>query len=160
MPTIKSIVDRNLSLYDFVESVTYFDFESNFPKTIGKEEIVKGYRETVFTGIHSCLILSVIFKFVPAQIEGNPIAERCKWSKKSQDHSAPNCGSVFKVANSWILSKFQGLYIGKTGFSSKRYNWILNNSTESAYIVLLIKIVKFVHLITGKKAVLEVITVD
>ncbi|MEP0796343.1 FAD-binding protein [Trichocoleus sp. DQ-A3] len=148
------------TIYDFVESVTFFDFESNTIKTLGRENIVKGYRETVFTGIHSCLILSAIFKFNQVTIEQNPIAERCKWSKKFQDNSAPNCGSVFKLADHRILNRLKGFKIGKTSFSSKTYNWILNKSVDSKSILILIKIAKFLHLINGKKAELELITVD
>ncbi|MFE1744300.1 hypothetical protein [Coleofasciculus sp. H7-2] len=148
------------TIYDFVESVTFFDFESNTIKTFGIEKIVKGYRETIFTGIHSCLILSAIFKFNQATFDNNPITERCKWSKKFQDNSAPNCGSVFKLADHRILNRLRGLQIGGASFSSKTYNWILNKSIDSKSILILIKIAKFLHIINGKKAELELIVVD
>lgn len=149
-----------LTIYDFVESVTFFDFQSNCIKTLGKGEIVKGYRETMFTGIHSYLILSAIFKFKRVEFKDNPIAERLNWSKKYQDYSAPNCGSVFKQAEPCILKLLKGLSLGKASFSSKTYNWILNRSSSSNSILRIIKTAKLLHKLLGKKAVLEVITVD
>lgn len=148
------------SIYDFVESVTFFDFESNSIKTFGKEEIVKDYRETIFTGIYSHLILSAIFKFNQVKIEGNPILERCKWSKEFQDYSAPNCGSVFKESEPRILKLLKGLSIGKASFSGKTNNWILNKSSSSVPIVVLITIARLLHFVMGKKASPEVIIVD
>jgi UDP-N-acetylmuramate dehydrogenase len=149
-----------LTIYDFVESVTFFDFETDCIKTLGKENIIKGYRETIFTGIQSRLILSAIFKFSHLHFEGNPIAERCKWSKKYQDYSAPNCGSVFKTADHRILNRLQGLSIGKACFSAKTVNWISNTSSDSIPIIILITIAKILHFVRGKKAELEVIVVD
>lgn len=151
---------QKCTIYDFVESVTFFDFASNCIKTLGKGEIIKDYRETLFTGIHSCLILSAIFKFNRAQFDSNSIAERCKWSKNFQDHSAPNCGSVFKEAEPRILNRLKGLSIGKASFSDKTNNWILNRSSSSTSILMLITITRLLHALVGKKASLEVITVD
>ncbi|MEQ8969626.1 MAG: FAD-binding protein [Coleofasciculus sp. C1-SOL-03] len=151
---------HGLTIYDFVESVVVFDFENSCLKTLNKKEIVKGYRETIFTGSQSCLILSATFGFNPITLESNPIAERCKWSKKAQDYSAPNCGSVFKVADSRILKRLKGLWIGQSGFSAKTTNWILNKSTNSNSILILIAIAKLLHILLRKKAELEIITVD
>lgn len=151
---------KSSTIYNFVESVTFFDFENNCIKTLGKKEIVIAYRETIFTGIHSCLILSAIFKFERVQLDGNSIVERCKWSKEFQDHSAPNCGSVFKKAEFRLLNRLKGLSIGKASFSNKTSNWILNRSGSSTPILILITIAKLLHSLVGKKASLEVITVD
>ena len=49
------------TVYDFVERVTFF--EDRIIKTLTNEEIKKGYRETIFTGIHDRLIISAVFKF-------------------------------------------------------------------------------------------------
>ena len=152
--------EHQQSIYDFVESITFFDFENNCIKTLGKQEIVRGYRETIFTGIHSNLILSVIFKFNCVKLESNPIVERCKWSKEFQDYSAPNCGSVFKEADRWLLRLVKKWSIGKAGFSDKTANWILNNSSNSIPIILLTTITKLLHFLMGKKVYLEIITVD
>jgi UDP-N-acetylmuramate dehydrogenase len=140
--------------------VNFFDFKTNCLKSLEKEQIVKGYRETVFTGIHSCLILSVIFRFNLVEIKVNPIAERYKWSKEFQDYSAPNCGSVFKEADNNILKRLKGLSIGKARFSPKTTNWILNNSNSSMPILALIAVAKLLHFIIGKKAITEIVIVD
>ncbi|MBW4614362.1 MAG: FAD-binding protein [Desmonostoc vinosum HA7617-LM4] len=149
-----------LTIYDFVETINFFDFESNCIKTVRKEEVIKGYRETIFTGIKSSLILSATFKFNNKSFKENPIIERCKWSKKNQDNSSPNCGSVFKKADFHILNRFKGFSFGKTAFSSKTYNWILSNSSSSFPIVILIYFVRILHFVQRKVALLEVITVD
>jgi UDP-N-acetylmuramate dehydrogenase len=151
---------HNLTIYDFVEAVNYYDTESNSIKTIDKNEAVIGYRETIFTGIKSKLILSAIFEFEKINLDGNPIMERCKWSKQFQDYSAPNCGSVFKESSPSILNRLKGLSIAKASFSAKTNNWILNRAASSFPIMNLIAIAKFLHVIVGKKASLEVITVD
>jgi len=151
---------HQLTIYDYVESVTFFDFESGAIQTLGKKEIVKGYRETIFTGIQSKLILSAKFKFKPTRLEANPISERLKWSKEFQDYSAPNCGSVFKVSDSDLMKKLRGLKVGKASFSKKTNNWILNQSQDSKSILILIFIVKVIHLALRKKAKLELIAID
>lgn len=153
-------IEYGCTIYDFVESVTFFDSERDSIRTLKKEEIIRGYRETIFTGVQSSLILSAIFKFSPVTLESNPILERCKWSKQFQDYSAPNCGSVFKLAEPKILSRLKGLSIGKTCFSAKTYNWILTRSKNSNSIVFLITLVKLMHLIAGKKSIPEVVLVD
>ncbi|CCQ68048.1 FAD-binding protein [Crocosphaera watsonii] len=151
---------HNLSIYDFVESVTFFDAEDNQIKTMDKTQIVKGYRETIFTGLTSKLILNATFKFVPKELDSNPIIERRKWSKEFQDYSVPNCGSVFKECDFKILEKLKGLCISQSCFSSKSINWIINRSQDSKPIVLLIKIAQFLHLLKFRKAILEIITVE
>lgn len=151
---------QNLTIYDFVESVTYFNLENNCIETAKKEEIIKGYRETIFTGINSKLILSAVFKFDIRKFNNSPIVERLKWSKQFQDYTAPNCGSVFKQADFRILNKIKGIKIGKAGFSSKTANWIFNHSSSSVPIVSLIYLAKLLHFVLRKKAVLEVIFVD
>lgn len=151
---------HQLTIYDFVETVDFFDFENNSIRTLSGKEIVKGYRETIFTGIQSCLILGAVFKFHRADLKINPIAERCRWSKKNQDHSAPNCGSVFKESDAELLEKLRGFRIGKSSFSKKTNNWILNKSESPLPLILLITIAKFMHSWKRKTAKLEVILVD
>ncbi|MFN6571207.1 FAD-binding protein [Dendronalium sp. ChiSLP03b] len=152
--------EHQLTIYDFVETINFFDFESNCIKTFAREDIVKGYRETIFTGIQSRLILSATFKFTNLTLKKNPIVERCKWSKTNQDYSAPNCGSVFKKADFDILNKLKGFSFGGAAFSSKTGNWILNTSNSSIPIVILIHFVKILHFMKREIAALEIITVD
>lgn len=148
------------TIYDFVESVDFYDFEDNCIKTLKKDLIIKGYRETIFTGIQSKLILSVVFKFEKIKLEENPILQRCNWSRQNQDYSAHNCGSVFKQADFSILEKIKGLHIGKASFSKKTNNWILNKSENYFSILSLIWIVKAIHYIKRKIAKIELILVD
>lgn len=151
---------HNLTIYDFVEKVEFFDFNDDCVKTLGKQEIIRGYRETIFTGTQSSfLILSAMFKFEELAIEGNPVADRCRWSKENQDYSAPNCGSVFKEADMSILNALKGLRIGNTSFSKKTRNWILNDSKSPIPILLLISASKIIHFIKRKKVASEVIIV-
>lgn len=151
---------HQLTIYDYVESVTFYDFETSSVKVLKKEQIIKGYRTTLFTGIHARLILSAKFKFPTISFEENPITSRCKWSKNYQDYSAPNCGSVFKEADSQILKKLRGLKVGQASLSPKTSNWILNKSDSSIFITILIKIVVFLHFLARKRAVLEIVEVD
>ncbi|NEO67265.1 MAG: FAD-binding protein, partial [Moorea sp. SIO4G2] len=37
---------HNITIYDFVESVSFYDHESDTVKTLGKGDIVQGYRKT------------------------------------------------------------------------------------------------------------------
>jgi UDP-N-acetylmuramate dehydrogenase len=146
------------TIYDFVESVTFF--EDGSIKTLDNSQIVRDYRQTIFTGVHSKLILSAAFKFEPQTFTENPIVSRQHWAKKHQDNTAPNCGSVFKTANFKILSKLRGMSIGKAMFSAKTTNWILTKSQNSYAILLLIKMAQFLHFVSGQKIELEVIVID
>lgn len=149
---------QNCSVYDFVESVTFF--EEGEIKTLKTEAIIREYRQTIFTGLSNKFILSTVLKFEPTNITKNPIKERMTWSKLYQDYTAPNCGSVFKIAYMPILRILQGLSIGKTSFSPKTCNWISNKSSSSIFIIILIKFAIILHHITGKKIALELIEVD
>ena len=149
-----------MSIYDFVESVTFFDFEENRLETLSPDRIVKGYRQTIFTGIQSKLILSAVFKFNTISLSQNPVSERRKWSKEFQDYSSPNCGSVFKLADYRILRRLQGLSVGKSSFSKKTTNWIVNRSQSSSSIRVLIAIAKTLHFLLRKESELEVIVVE
>ncbi|MDV3347917.1 FAD-binding protein [Leptothoe sp. ISB3NOV94-8A] len=151
---------QNMTVYDFVESVTFFDFEQNQIKTLLPNEIVQGYRQTTFTGIQKKLILKAIFKFESISFQSDPILERKKWSKEFQDYSAPNCGSVFKQADYRILRKLEGLSIGQSAFSKKTTNWILNKSKSSLPIRFLISMAQILHAFLGKKIELEVIVIE
>ena len=150
--------EHNKSIYDFVESVTFF--ENGEIKTIKSDQIKKSYRTTIFTGLHSKFILNAVFHFPKTNFEANPIIERNKWSKKYQDHEAPNCGSVFKLACPSLLRKLMGIRLFDAYYSSKTYNWILNRSRNSTSIFLLIKLAILLHRLRGKPIGLEIITID
>ncbi|MGF1568059.1 MAG: FAD-binding protein [Nodosilinea sp.] len=149
----------NLTIYDFVESVDFFDCAQNCIITLGTEDIVRGYRETIFSGVQSLLITSAIFNFPVASLSKNPIAERCKWSKANQDYTGSNCGSVFKQADAKILESLKGLRVGESSFSAKTSNWIVNKSSHPFSIIFLIYIAQIIHFIKRKKSQLEIIVV-
>ena len=150
---------QQMTIYDFVETVTFFDFEQNELRTLEGCDVVQGYRQTIFTGIQNKLILYATFKFAPISFPTDPILARKKWSKNSQDYSAPNCGSVFKLADYRILRRLEGLTIGKSSFSIKTTNWILNKSKSSFPIKVLISVARALHRFLGKKVELELIVV-
>ncbi|MEO1295401.1 MAG: FAD-binding protein [Cyanobacteria bacterium J06636_16] len=149
----------NLSIYDHVKSVEFFDSKEGCIKALEPKDIILGYRKTIFTGMKSSFIISAIFEFDKSNLEGNPIQERCRWSKENQDYSAPNCGSVFKKFDYKILSSLKGYGVGEAKFSNKTTNWISNKSENPIYIRILILIAKFLHVIKRKKSILEVIIV-
>jgi UDP-N-acetylmuramate dehydrogenase len=150
--------NHGCTIYDFVESVTYF--EDGYIKTLDTTQLILNYRETIFTGKHSKLILSAVFKFESTVFNDNPLISRQAWAKEHQDNIGPNCGSVFKLADFRILKRLKGFSIGKASFSSKTNNWILNKSKSSSSIVLLTKFTKLLHFVLRKKIDLEVIEVD
>lgn len=151
-------IGHDLTIYDFVESVTYAENGKIF--TLQRDEIELDYRQTMFTGVHEKLILSTVLRFEPVKDVQGKIRERVDWSKEVQDHSAPNCGSVFKSANARILTKLRGFRIGKASYSSKVNNWLLNESDSSKSLCWIIKLTKLVHKLVRRKAVLEIIEID
>lgn len=151
---------HNVTVYDFVDSVTFYDSESDMVRILKKDEIVLGYRQTIFSGIQSNLILSARFKFPLTELSENPIKERCRWSKENQDYSGANCGSVFKSADFLLMQKLKGLTLGKAKLSDHTVNWITNYAKNPHFILLLIWLVKLAHFFKGEKAELEIILVD
>jgi UDP-N-acetylmuramate dehydrogenase len=149
----------NLSIYDFVESVSFIDGSCGL-NTLPINQIARSYRKTIFTGKNNNLITSAIFKFSPVELNENPISTRLIWSKENQDYTAPNCGSVFKKAHFETLDKLKGFKLGGAQFSPKTYNWILNHADDIRFVLLLIWIAQVLHWLNRKKAILEVITID
>ncbi|MBH8551088.1 FAD-binding protein [Nostocaceae cyanobacterium CENA357] len=146
------------TIYDFIEKITYF--EDGYIKTLQNNQILRSYRQTIFTGKHSKLILSAVFKFEKINFDENPLTTRQTWAKEHQDNTAPNCGTVFKFANSKILESLKGVSIGKAMFSTKTSNWILNKSQSPYFIIFLINLAKILHLISFQKIAVELITID
>lgn len=149
---------HNMTIYDFVESITYVDGAGSHVLTPADMEIT--YRKTMFTGVHDRLIASAVLKFPALEGAQGKIRERIDWSKDVQDHSSPNCGSVFREARHGLLSRLKGFRIGKARYSPKVGNWILNESKSSRSIRLLISTAKCLHLLRGSRAQLELIEVD
>jgi UDP-N-acetylmuramate dehydrogenase len=151
---------HNMTIYDFVESVSFYNPSTDIIETLEKDKIVKGYRETIFTGSQPLLIIDCIFNFPSVVMDFDPIVNRQNWSKEHQDNSAPNCGSVFKDYDYSILNNLKGLRIGGSMFSSKTVNWILNDSDSGQSITLLIWVARLFHLLLAKHLELELIIVN
>ena len=77
---------HNMSIFDFLESVSYVDKERIV--TVSADRISHRYRWTSFTGLNDRLIVSAVFRFPPGNYRGNPIADRLAYAKKVQDHDA------------------------------------------------------------------------
>lgn len=146
------------SIMDFVESVHYIKDGNSLIESPAKLGI--SYRQTIFTGQSNMFILGATFKF-PVGIfsHQNPIQERIEWAKQSQDLSKPNCGSVFKEADSRIMYRFRGISLLGASFSKKTDNWIVNKSSNPRGINLLIFLVRMAHRCLRLKCAVEVIRV-
>ncbi len=145
------------SIYDFIQSVTYLELDQ--PHTLCRSEIPVGHRITPFTGLQNKLILSAVFQFPRGSAQGRR-QERISWSKEHQDHSLPNCGSVFRESNPRIMRRLRGVRFFNASYSSKTINWILNAGDRSWPIVWLIRLTQLIHLAALKVARVEVIEVD
>lgn len=152
--------EHNKSIYDFVESVTFLDGDE--VRTLPASEIRREYRWTEFTGVQDRLIIECVMRFpdMPGDADVNAMLERVEWSKERQDHSAPNCGSVFKQCWFPLLRRLRGLTLGGGArFSPKTVNWILNRGKHPKHILRLIRLAQALHTVAGKRAKLELIEV-
>lgn len=152
---------HNRSIFDFVEKITFLDGDE--VKTLSRSEIPIEYRRTPFTGLTSKLIISAELSFPPRPADGDAGDaghERVRWSRENQDHSAPNCGSVFKESHWRIMSVLRGRAFGTGQFSPKTANWLLCHGSSSRPLVRLIRIAQVLHRLVGKRAVVELIQVD
>lgn len=128
-------------------------------KIIKKNDAIFNYRSSIFSGINNIFIVSGIFKLNKKKFNENPIKKRQDWSKKYQDYTKPNCGSVFKFRSKYVAWILRGFSVGGAKFSSKTQNWILNKSKSPTSINLLIIICKLLNFVFFKKAKLEIIKV-
>jgi UDP-N-acetylmuramate dehydrogenase len=149
-----------ISILDFVEEVQFV--EAGELKTLHKSRIPHKYRNTLFTGRTDRVITSVIMTCPLKTMETNPIADRVLFSKQTQDHSLPNCGSVFKKYNVRIMTLLSKACFSLFGakWSHKTINWIVNSSDSSFGVHVQISVAKTLHVLLGKRAVLEVIVIE
>jgi UDP-N-acetylmuramate dehydrogenase len=152
------------TIYEFIESVTFI--EGDQLRTLPSDQIERSHRQTMFTGIHDRLIVSVIFKFPQVNLEQSEIRKRIDWALSHQDLKVPNCGSVFKECSRPIIARVRGLPpfgikvpFFRAQFSRKVNNWIICRNSSSWPIVFLIRMAQAVHRIAGQRAVLEIIEV-
>ena len=147
----------NMTVYDYLESVSYLEGETIV--TVPAGNIERSYRWTQFTGLTERLIVSAVFQFGRGSYEGDPIADRLAYVKKTQDLSAANCGSVFRECHDGLQNGLRGLRVGTACFSGKAPNWILNYGNSPWPIRTLIRISKMIHWLMRRKAVLELVEV-
>lgn len=152
--------EHHKSIFDYVQSVTYLDGDEE--RTVIRDDLPVDYRQTPFTGLTDKLILKAVLTFPPAPANESADAarERVMWSKENQDHSAPNCGSVFKQCNGRIMRRLRGVHFSTAAYSGKTYNWLLNHGQSSRPIVRLITLAQVLHRLFGQKAEVELIRVD
>lgn len=153
------------TIFDFLDTVTYLDGENIC--TRAATEIYHSHRQTLFSGITDKLILSATFRFPARVLDQSEIRNRIEWCHKNQDLSAPNCGSVFRECDRVIMKRVRwlvpcGIRIPYflTQYSRKVNNWIICRNKRSWPIVVLIRLVQFIHWILGKKAIPEIVEVD
>jgi len=149
---------RDSCIFNFIEKVRYIRDGKIIEES--PDRLSVSYRKTIFTGSTNLFILGAYFRFPPSPpFEENPIRQRIEWAKSYQDNTKPNCGSVFKTANPKILDRFRGLRLFGASFSTKTYNWILNESKSPLGIKLLIALVMLAHRLLIQKCETEVIRV-
>jgi UDP-N-acetylmuramate dehydrogenase len=146
------------SIFDFVERVTWF--EDGEIRTASAGEIPHEYRWTPFAGLTGKLVLEAVFRFPPSAETEDKIGERVRFSKETQDHSLPNCGSVFKESKGGLMLRLRGLRLLGASYSTKTANWLLNRSPSPRGLVLLIRVAQVLHRLIGRRAVVELIEVD
>jgi len=148
---------HNLTIFDFVVSVAYV--ENGQEVVLQKSEIPLDYRSTPFTGLHTKLITRVVLDFAGEGESEGKIKERVSWSKQNQDHSAPNCGSVFKAFDGRVMVRLKGLGFAGSSFSAKTTNWLLCRGGRHWPLLMLILLAQLLHRLIGRRAVLELIKV-
>lgn len=149
---------HNLSIFDYIEAVKYV--EDGVLRESPADRLARGYRKTPFTGLHSSLIVSAVFRFPPTTLGEDPIVKRLLFVKAEQDNSGPNCGSVFSKMDLRIMTRLRGLKIGRAFYSRKTSNWILNYSPSPWPIRILILVARVLHRVCRRPIHVELIEVD
>lgn len=130
----------------------------------GREEevLVKdlelGFRRSIFSEEHKGYIVAAILRFPKVEnFTGNPMRDRMKWARENQELSVPNCGSVFRVANTVMLRKITPLFNKFPAYISKKSPiWISNHSSSPFWIKLLITLILLLHRIKHSPCELEI----
>ena len=148
---------HNKTIFDYVQSVDVWTPEGT--RSFLNEEIPREYRHTLFLDHPDWFIFGAKFKF-PVVVQNDQkksaIAQRVTYSQDVQDHSGPNCGSVFKVFYPRILARFRGVKLLGAHFSAKTQNWMINRSKSHRGALFLIRLVVFLHFVLCRKCSLEI----
>jgi UDP-N-acetylmuramate dehydrogenase len=149
------------SIFDFIRKIRYYDLDELKVVEVAGACAVLGYRETIFTGSTSKVILEASFAFDKTGFRDNPIEARKTYAAGIQDYTGPNCGSVFKLYDPLILRFLQRTGLGWMGarYSKKTLNWIVNDSSRPGGIDAIIKAAEIMHRVMRRPIQREVITV-
>lgn len=118
---------------DIIQSVKYLDKDFNI-KTINKEDINFGYRESIFKHNKDMIVIEATMKFSQKPYEEikDIIDDRKKRRVESQPLEYPSAGSVFRNPEEIPAGKLiedlglKGYQIGGAKVSEKHANFIIN----------------------------------
>lgn len=156
--------NQELSISDYIVSVTVLDMKSMNIVTLSKEQCDFSHRNSIFKNNGDYIILSCDFNFPEQALEISKrlCDEKREYTKKYHDTSLPNFGSVFSVFNPYLLAVVSKLQLGdKNGihFSAKTMNWIVNSnmckSSKKAFQI--IDSVKKMHKLCFQQCKVEVV---
>lgn len=150
------------TIYDFVEAVEFVDLDSGKHYNEAPRDVVLGHRKTIFTGFPSrYYILGAYLKQVRESFNGSdPIREHLVWARETQDHSGPNCGTVFCRSRGSAMKYLRGMRFGDAQFSKICSNWIINRDPDPNSLMKLIRRASLVSYLLMKKPQVEHIIVD
>lgn len=138
------------SIEDIFCQATYLDEEGNI-KTIQKEEMMFGYRESFFSKHTNLVILSAKFVLKPGKVE--EIEEKMSRYRQArtlkQPLSEPNFGSVFKRPEGYFVGKLieeaglKGYQVGGAMVSTKHAGFIVNTGNATCQdVVTLVQLIQ------------------
>lgn len=148
---------------DYVECIFALNRNTLVIEKFTKEQCRFSFRNSIFKNNSKYIITEVWFKFIEQSKEKSKelIEKKKEFSRKYQDTSKPNFGSVYSKFDHNIMRAVQILQLGnKKGihFSKKSFDWIINEgSNDSDYAISLIRKVKRWHLHLGKECRVEVV---
>lgn len=148
---------------DYIEKVIVL--EQGQLRDLSKEECGFEHRNSILKNSDK-IVVGVYFRFKEGSSDffKRKREERLIYSKKEQDYSGYNFGSVFRDCSPLAMRLIRVLGIGKKDkihFSSKTSNWIVNHGAGTyKEAVHLIDRAKKINRFFGKKVKLEVIIWD
>ncbi len=147
------------SISDYIQSIKVV--KNGAMISLNKDEAHFEFRNSLFKGNSEYVIVSCVFYFPAMSHDESSIAreEKMRYYKTIQDPSYPNFGSVFFSYNGRIMNFVKKVGLGgKVHFSKKTTNWILNEKNGKYKDAIdTIKKVEFMHKITHKQCVREVV---
>lgn len=148
------------SISDYIEMVEVL--VDNKKKLLDKKECMFSYRNSIFKN-NNFIVLGVYFKFQrkdKTSLE-NARKERIEYSKREQDITYPNLGSVFSDSNVYLMKFMRIFSLGYSKgikYSKKTNNWIINKGMGNyRQAMKLIKLTELIHKVFHQKIEREII---